>query len=124
MTSSAQTATLRLNCRDAKGIVYNVSKFIFERGGNIIDAQQHTEELHNRFFMRVYFDRASMAVTKKELRDDLEKLAVEFDMQAEWSFSDERRRMAVMVSKYDHCLYDLLLRHQYGEINADIALIV
>lgn len=124
MKSPAQTATLRLNCRDAKGIVYNVSKFIFERGGNIIDAQQHTEELDNRFFMRVYFDRAGMSATKKEMRDDLNRLAEQFDMHAEWSFSDERRRMAIMVSKYDHCLYDLLLRHQYGEINADIALVV
>lgn len=124
MNSSTQTATLRLNCRDAKGIVYNVSKFIFERGGNIIDAQQHTEELHNRFFMRVYFDRAGMTCTKQEMREDLERLALQFDMQAEWSFSDERKRIAILVSKYDHCLYDLLLRHQYGEIDADIALVV
>lgn len=119
-----QTATLRLHCKDARGIVYNVSKFIFERGGNIIDAQQHTEELDNRFFMRVYFDRSGMVPTKQEIRAGFEALATQFEMQAELNFSDDRKRMAIMVSKYDHCLYDLLLRHQYGEINADIALIV
>lgn len=119
-----QTATLRLHCKDARGIVYNVSKFIFERGGNIIDAQQHTEELDNRFFMRVYFDRAGMIPAKQELRADFEALAAQFEMQAELNFSDDRKRLAIMVSKYDHCLYDLLLRHQYGEINADIALVV
>lgn len=118
------TATLRLHCKDARGIVYNVSRFIFERGGNIIDAQQHTEQLDNRFFMRVHLDRAGMTVTKQELRAGLDALAAEFGMHVALSFSDERRRMAILVSKYDHCLYDLLLRHQYGEINAEIALVV
>lgn len=119
-----QTAVLQLNCNDAKGIVYNVSKFLFERGGNIIDAQQHTEELDNRFFMRVHFDRAGMRAGKEELRRDLAELAARFGMQTELSFGDERKRMAIMVSKYDHCLYDLFLRRQYGEINAEIALVI
>jgi formyltetrahydrofolate deformylase len=119
-----QTAKLRLNCADQRGIVYNVSKFLYERGGNIIDAQQHTEELDNRFFMRVYFDRSGMTATKQELRRDLETLAEAFKMDVHLSFGDERKRMAIMVSKYDHCLYDLFLRHQYGEIDADIALVV
>jgi formyltetrahydrofolate deformylase len=118
------TATLRLHCDDVSGIVFHVSKFIFDRGGNIIDAQQHTEELGNRFFMRVHFDRSAMKVTKTALRDDLSVLADEFGMQTELSFDDERKRMAIMVSKYDHCLYDLFLRHQYGELAADIALVV
>ncbi len=119
-----QTAVLRLNCDDKKGIVYNVSKFIFDRGGNIIDSQQHTEELDNRFFMRVHFDRAEMKVTKAEFRRDLAQLAEEFGMETELSFGDERKRIGIMVSKYDHCLYDLFLRHQYGEIKADIAVVV
>ena len=119
-----QTATLRLHCEDAKGIVYNVSRFIFERGGNIIDAQQHTEQLGNRFFMRVYFDRAGMTNTKQGLKDDLAELASAFNLEYELTFSDERKRMAILVSKYNHCLYDLLLRHEYGEISADIACII
>lgn len=119
-----QTAVLRLNCPDVKGIVYNVSKFLYERGGNIIDAQQHTEELDNRFFMRVHFDRRDMKVTKDELRRELATLCDSFGMHSELSFGDERKRMAIMVSKYDHCLYDLFLRHRYGEINADIVLVV
>lgn len=119
-----QTATLRLHCQDTKGIVYNVAKFIYDRGGNIINAQQHTEELGNRFFMRVHFDRTAMTTTKQQLQQDLEGLAAEFGMAWELTFSDETKRMAVMVSKYDHCLYDLLLRHQYGEINADTACVL
>jgi formyltetrahydrofolate deformylase len=119
-----QTATLRLHCQDAKGIVYNVSRFLFERGGNIIDAQQHTEQLGDRFFMRVHFDRDGMTATKQGLKDGMAQLADELGLAYELSFSDERKRMAILVSKYNHCLYDLLLRHEYGEIPADIVCIV
>lgn len=119
-----QTATLRLHCQDAKGIVYNVSRFLFERGGNIIDAQQHTEQLGNRFFMRVHFDRDGMTVTKQGLKNELAQLAAELGLECELGFSDERKRMAILVSKYNHCLYDLLLRHEYGEIPAEIACVV
>lgn len=121
---SMETATLTLHCEDAKGIVYRVSKFIFGNGCNIINAQQHAEMPDNRFFMRVHFDCSELRGTRRELRGGLAELAAEYGMETALSFSDERKRMAILVSKYDHCLYDLLLRHQYGEINADLALIV
>ncbi|OQB39656.1 MAG: Formyltetrahydrofolate deformylase [Candidatus Hydrogenedentes bacterium ADurb.Bin179] len=119
-----ETAVLKLHCRDMKGIVYNVSRYLFECGANIINAEQHAEAIDNRFFMRVYFDCAGLNRTREEFHTGLARLADEFGMETHLSFSDRRKRMAVMVSKYDHCLYDLLLRHQYGEINADFALIV
>ena len=119
-----KSAVLRLHCQDQKGIVYAISRFIYERGGNIIHAQQHCEELDQRFFMRVYFDRSQMSETKQALRDDLEALAKPLDMWTSLTFSEERKRMAILVSKYDHCLYDLLLRHQYSELNADVTLVV
>ena len=118
-----ETAILRLHCRDIKGIVFNVSRFIFERNGNIINAEQHAEAITNRFFMRVYFDCSALNCTRESFQQGLNELAASFDMQTELTFSDQRKRMAIMVSKYDHCLYDLLLRHRYGEINADLALI-
>ena len=121
---SLQTATLTLHCADIKGIVFHVSRFIYELGGNIIDAQQHSETIDDRFFMRVFFDCSGISRTKREIREGLDELAARFGMETRLSFSDECKRMAIMVSKYDHCLYDLLLRHQYGEINADTALIV
>lgn len=121
---SMETATLTLHCGDVKGIVYQVSRFIFESGCNIINAQQHAETPDNRFFMRVHFDCSEMRGTRRELRGGLAELAAGYGMETSLTFSDERKRMAILVSKYDHCLYDLLLRHQYGEINADVALIV
>jgi formyltetrahydrofolate deformylase len=118
------TATLRIQCDDAKGLVYRVSKFIFERGGNIIDSQQHTEELGNRFFMRVVFDRADVTLSAEAMESELARLADELNIQVELTLSERRKRLAIMVSKHNHCLYDLLLRHRYGEIEADIPLVV
>lgn len=119
-----RTGVLRLHCADAKGIVYHVSKFIYENSGNIIDAQQHKEELDNRFFMRVHFDCEDMRCDKEALRALFLPISTQFGMTAEFAFSEEQPRLAIMVSKYDHCLYDLFLRRQYGEIDASIALVI
>lgn len=119
-----KTAVLHLHCEDRKGIVYNVSRFIFERGGNIITSQQHHEEFDNRFFMRVFFDLAGMETDRETLITDLGRLADQFGMETKLTFSDQRKRMAIMVSRYDHCLYDLFHRARYGELNADIAVVV
>ena len=118
------TAVLRLNCPDSRGIVYSVTKFLYELGGNIIDAQQYTEELGNRFFMRVHFDRAEVRVSREELQQGLGELAGRFGMETALSFSEDTKRFAILVSKYDHCLYDLFLRRQYGEIPAEISVVV
>lgn len=117
------TATLLLHCPDTPGIVYEVSRFIFTRGGNIIDAQQHHEEIDNRFFMRVHFDASAMPAPDV-LRGELDELAERFGMDFRLVFSDQPQRIAVLVSKYDHCLYDLLLRGQYGELAGEVAVVI
>ena len=118
------TATLLLHCPDAKGIVYEVSRFIYEHGGNIVDAQQHHEELGNRFFMRVYFELEEADRPPEVFRAGLDRLAARFDMACRLAFGHERPTLAILVSKYDHCLYDLLLRSQYGELPGDIAVAI
>lgn len=120
----ARTATLRLHCPDAPGLVAEVSRFLFERGANILDAEQHREQLDDRFFMRVHFDRGGMKVTRKQLEAEADELAARFEMTHALTFSEDRKQMAVMVSKTDHCLYDLLLKRRYGEIDAEVALVV
>ncbi len=99
---TSKTAVLRLHCPDVPGIVYNVARFIYERGGNIIHAQQHKEEIDNRFFMRVHFDCSGMNVTKTQFQKELAELAEQFQMETSISFGDERKKMAIMVSRYDH----------------------
>lgn len=118
------TAIIKLHCKDVEGIVYNVSKFIFEAGGNIIESRQYKEELDDLFFLRVHFDLSKVTSSRPQLEKDFAQVADKFGMDNEISYSDNRKRMAIMVSKYDHCLYDLFLRHQYGEVDADIVLVV
>lgn len=119
-----KTAVLRINCPDQRGVVYHISRFIYERGGNIIHSQQHAEELDKRFFMRVHFDRSEVRTTNSEMLRDLAELAEPYEMETELTFSEARKKVAIFVSKYDHCLYDLLLRHRYGELNGDITMVV
>ncbi|MGA7305579.1 MAG: formyltetrahydrofolate deformylase [Rhodothermales bacterium] len=116
-------AVLKIHGQDRPGIVSSVAQLIFEAGGNILDAQQHREHLDNQFFMYVRFDVAEMDDARSAFESRLTALA---GSEFVWSltYSDRRKQMAIMVSKYDHCLYDLLLRHKYGELEIDIPLII
>ena len=117
-------AVLTINCVDKSGIVADVTRLIFEVGGNILDAQQHREELDSQFFMFIKFDIANLNCTRGELEKEVQVLADKYEMSWSLNFSDKKKRLAIMVSKYDHCLYDLLLRHQYGELESEVALII
>ncbi len=117
-------AVLNIHCLDKSGIVADVTRLIFEVGGNILDAQQHREELDTQFFMFVKFDIKNLSCSETELKNRFQKLANLYAMTWSLNFSNQRKRLAIMVSKYDHCLYDLLLKHKYGELAADINLIL
>jgi formyltetrahydrofolate deformylase len=119
-----KTAVLKINCPDRKGIVAEVCQIIAECSGNIIDAQQHREELNSHFFMYVRFDVADKNCDKCELELKLKEKSDELGFTWEISYSDQKKRMAIMVSKYDHCLYDLLLKHKYGELDTNVALVM
>lgn len=115
---------LKLNCRDRPGIVSAVTQIIFEAGCNIIDAQQHREEPDDQFFMYIKFDAPELDDALNKLKDRLATMADDHDFDLYLNYSDPPKRMAIMVSKYDHCLYDLLLRHSYGELNTEVPLII
>jgi formyltetrahydrofolate deformylase len=74
--------------------------------------------------MRVHFDASDMGMSAERLREELQGLVREFQMVYRLDFSHERRKLAILVSKYDHCLYDLLLRGRYGELAGDVAIVV
>ena len=111
------TAVLTLSCPDQPGIVARVSTFLFESGANIIDAQQFDDKETGKFFMRVVFDTADLAL----IRDGFAAIGKAFAM--DWSLRDTAERLKVMllVSKFDHCLADLLYRWRIGELPMDIA---
>lgn len=113
---------LTLGCADRPGITAQVTSFLFERGGNILEAQQFNDQEGGAFFMRVAFDPG--AAGRDELRADFAALADAFGMQWKLARRDRPRRVLLMVSKFDHCLADLLYRWRIGELPMDPVAIV
>ncbi len=113
---------LTLSCDDRPGIVARVSALLFERGANILDAQQYDDQETGRFFMRVVFDPGDSA---PELwRGAFEPLAVEYAMTWTLRGSRERRKVMILASQTDHCLADLIWRWRQGELPMDITAVV
>ncbi|WP_455381728.1 formyltetrahydrofolate deformylase, partial [Salinispira pacifica] len=118
------TAILLLSCPDTRGIVAEVSHFIFTYGGNILQSDQYSDPETQTFFMRVVWDLAEFKLPQEKIPGAFEPIAIKFNMSYRIEYSSKRTKMAIFVSKYDHCLYDLLLRNREGETHADISLIV
>jgi formyltetrahydrofolate deformylase len=118
------TATLLVSCSDRTGLVAALSDFVFKNGGNILDADQHAEIETGLFFMRLRWDLAAFKLSRDEVEAAARELAKRFDLTWELTYSDVRPRVAVFASKAPHCLYDLLLAHQLGELGGDLALVV
>ena len=110
----SEPLVLTLSCADRPGITAQVASFLFERGGNILEAQQFNDRTSDAFFMRVEFDpgTASRAV----IREDFATIAHDYGMEWKLALRDRPRRVLLMVSKFDHCLADLLYRWRIGEL--------
>ena len=113
---------LTLSCTDRPGITARVTGFLFERGGNVLEAQQFNDRDSDAFFMRVEFDPAG--TSREELRRDFAALADEFGMEWKLALRDRPRRVMIMVSKFDHCLASLLYRWRIGELPMEPVAIV
>ena len=110
---------LTLACEDRPGIVSRVSTLIFAAGGNIRDSNQYHDPETNRFFMRVAF---GLPADAGEIAFDA--LAAEYDMNWLVRETSQRRKVLILVSKFDHCLVDLLYRLRIGEIEMDVTGII
>lgn len=120
-----ETATLLLHCPDQKGIVLSVTEFIFKNGGNVIEVDQHTDVEENVFFMRVKWTTDGFAIPKDKIGEYFRTLIAErFEMKWRIYKSDNKPKMAIFVTKLNHCLYDILARWQSREWNIDIPLII
>jgi formyltetrahydrofolate deformylase len=111
---------LSLSCPNRLGIVARVSTFLFERGCNILDAQQFDDRESDTFFMRVVFEPGAEA----DFASDFHPLAAEFSMNWRLRPTNERRRVMILASKFDHCLADLLYRWRIGELRMDVVAVV
>lgn len=120
------TARLLISCPDRPGVVAAVSQFLYAHGANILDAQQHsTDPKGGEFFMRMVFYLEDLDVTRAQFeRAFAEVVARPFAMSWRVAYADRRKRMAVLVSKTDHCLLELLWRVRSGEFAVDIPLVV
>jgi formyltetrahydrofolate deformylase len=120
---SARTATLLVSCPDRRGLVAALAQLLYGHGANILDADQHSDPMAGQFFQRIRFDCGDMHTDRIALEAAIREVAERFAMQWTLRWSEEPARVALFVSRYDHCLYDLLLRHRAGEIECEIPLI-
>jgi formyltetrahydrofolate deformylase len=123
-TPEPSTATLLVSCPDRKGLVASLAQVLYGHGANILDSDQHSDPVAGQFFQRIRFDRAELHTDRGTLERSIAEVAERFDMAWRISYSDRRKRLAIFVSRLDHCLYDLVLRHRAGELDCDIPLVV
>ncbi len=119
-----EVCTLTLSCEDRPGLVATVAGFLAARGGNILAAQQFDDRETRRFFMRVVFELRDPAIALDAVRRDFAAVAAPHGMGWRIRGSREHQRVLLMVSKFDHCLGDLLYRHRIGELSMDVVGIV
>ena len=115
---------LTLSCPNRPGIVAAVATCIFEHGGNIRSAQQYDDVESRRFFARITLDHPEGTLDVPALRNGLAEVAERFSMQWTLRNPEERKRVAVLVSKFDHCLADILYRWRLGELPMEMAAII
>ncbi len=125
MAAAASTlATLLVSCPDRRGIVAALAQVLYGHGANILDSDQHTDTVAGLFFQRLRVDFAELMTDKVALERAIAELSERFQMQYQLLYQAQRKRLAVFVSKYDHCLYDLLLRQRAGELSGEIAAVI
>ena len=117
-------ANLLVSCPDRPGLVAALAQLLYGHGANILDADQHTDAEAGIFFQRIRFDLEGLRTDRTALEGAIGEVAERFAMDWRVALERERKRVAIFVSKYDHCLYDLLLRHRAGELPCELALVV
>jgi formyltetrahydrofolate deformylase len=117
-------AILLLSCPDQKGLVAAVSEWIYRNGGNIIEADQHSDLDQRVFLQRVEWDLQGFRLDRSEIAGQFRPIAARFGMRWELRFTDHVTRVAILASKLGHCLFDLLWRQKAAEFSADVPLVV
>jgi formyltetrahydrofolate deformylase len=117
------TSRLLLACPDRPGLIAAVSGFLADARLNIVDADQHSSN-EGRFFMRMVFDAVPEGEREELRRRFAEEIAAGFEMDFRFAESSERKRLAILVSREDHCLSDLLWRWRSGELGAEVVAVI
>lgn len=123
-SAMAETGILLLQCPDRKGVVAAVTTFLYERGGNIVHADEHQDQEIKQYFLRLEWDLTDLSCSLPSFTADFALLARDFGMEWTITRSSARPNVALFVSKAGHCLADLLFRHQTGELPCRIPLVI
>ncbi|HSS33038.1 MAG TPA: formyltetrahydrofolate deformylase [Solirubrobacterales bacterium] len=121
--TEAPTSRLLLACPDRPGLIATVSGFLADAGLNIVDVDQHSTD-EGRFFMRMVFDASAEPERGEMERRFAAEVATPFEMEFRFAESRQARRVAIMVSREDHCLSDLLWRWRNRELGGDLVAVV
>ncbi len=126
MDDQGTTARLSITCSDKPGIVAAVTNFLYNHGANITSLDQHsTDPEGGTFFMRLEFQTPGLDIARPLLEKTFaEAVAERYEMDWRISYAADRKRIAIMVSKYDHVLFELLWRWSRGELPAEISMVV
>jgi formyltetrahydrofolate deformylase len=120
-------ATLLISCPDRRGIVAALAQLLAGHGANILDSDQHTDRSAGQFFQRIVFDTADLMTDLGTLERAIAEVGERFGMRYRLGLPEgpgSIKRVAIFVSEYDHCLYDLLLRHRAGELKCELVGVV
>jgi formyltetrahydrofolate deformylase len=116
---------LLVSCPDRPGIVAAVSRFLFERGANIVHSDQHsTDPSGGQFFLRVEFELPNLIELAPSVERDFTAIGDSYRMDWRLALAGKRKRLAIFVSREDHCLLELLWQHRAGDLEADVGLVV
>ena len=121
---SSTIATLLVSCPDRPGLVATLAQVLYGHGANIVHADQHTDPVSGDFFQRIRFDVSDLRTDRVSLEQGLGEVAARHEMRHQLVYGDHKKRVAVFVSKYDHCLYDVLLRQRAHELPCEISCVV
>ncbi len=120
----SSTSILLVSCPDRKGLVAAIANFLLSYNANILHADQHQDAETGTFLMRVEWDGSQFDLPPEAFEAAFTPVASEFNMSWKLSHSGIKPRMAIFVSRYDHCLADLLYRYQAGELHCEIPIII
>jgi formyltetrahydrofolate deformylase len=118
------SAILLIQCPDRKGLDATIADFIYRHGGNILHFEQHQADEERFYLARIEWDLNGFQLDLEEFPKKFAPIAEKFSMEWRMALSSHRPRVAIFVSKHDHCLVDLLYRHRSGELACEIAVIV
>ncbi len=121
---SPHVATLLVSCADRKGIVAALAQVLYGHGANILGADQYTDVEAGQFFQRVRFDMSEMHSDRTAIERALGEVASRLGLAYRLEYAERTKNVAVFVSRYGHCLHDLLWRHRLGELACNVRLIV